>query len=125
MPQIPRVSQVPIIEPMYDNGVMNPTWVRFFEKLASMLNTGDLADLLTLLQLANQLPTQSLTGQMLLNMSNTQFDTVALPAMQAETMPLVAVPVIPNETMPTITTFIPQTTTFDMVAMPTSEIIAP
>ena len=112
MPQIPRVSQVPIIEPMYANGVMNPTWVRFFEKLASMLNTGDLADLLTLLQLSSQLPTQSLTGQMLLNMSNTQFD-------------MVAVPVMPNEMMPTITTFIPQTTTFDMVAMPTSEIIAP
>ena len=44
MPQIPRVSQVPIIEPMYTNGVMNPTWVRFFEKLASMLNAGDLAE---------------------------------------------------------------------------------
>ena len=112
MPQIPRVSQVPIIEPMYTNGVMNPTWVRFFEKLASMLNTGELADSLTLLQLANQLPTQSLTGQMLLNMSNTQFDTVALPVMQAETMPMVAVSVNPSPP-------------FDMVAMPTSEIIAP
>ena len=112
MPQIPRVSQVPIIEPMYTNGVMNPTWVLFFEKLASMLNTGDLADLLTLLQLSSQLPTQSLTGQMLLNMPTAQFD-------------MVAVPVIPNEMMPTITTFIPQTTTFDMVAMPTSEIITP
>ena len=106
MPQIPRVSQVPIIEPMYTNGVMNPTWVRFFEKLAAMLNTGDLADSLTLLQLASQLPTQSLTGQMLLNMSNTQFDTVALP------VPMVAVSVNPSPT-------------FDMVAMPTSEIIAP
>lgn len=112
MPQIPRVSQVPIIEPMYTNGVMNPAWVRFFEKLASMLNTGDLADLLTLLQLSSQLPTQSLTGQMLLNMSNTQFDTVALPVMQAETMSMVAVSVNPSPT-------------FDMVAMPTSEIIAP
>ena len=111
MPQIPRVSQVPIIEPMYANGVLSPTWVRFFEKLASMLNVGDLADLLTLLQLSSQLPTQSLTGQMLLN-SNTQFDTVALPVMQAETMPMVAVSVNPSPT-------------FDMVAMPTSEIIAP
>ena len=112
MPQIPRVSQVPIIEPMYTNGVMNPTWVRFFEKLASMLNTGDLADLLTLLQLANQLPTQAALGQLSMNMPTAQFD-------------MVAVPVMPNEIMPTITTFIPQTTTFDMVAMPTSEIIAP
>lgn len=112
MSQIPRVSQVPIIEPMYTNGVMNPTWVRFFEKLASMLNTGDLADLLILLQLANQLPAQAITGQMLLDMPTAQFDAVA-------------VPVMPNEVMPTITTFIPQAATFDVVAMPTSEIITP
>ena len=112
MPQIPRVSQVPIIEPMYDNGVMNPTWVRFFEKLASMLNVGDLADLLTLLQLANQLPTQAALGQLIMNMPTAQFDTVALPVMQAETMPMVAVSVNPSPT-------------FDMVAMPTSEIISP
>ena len=81
MLQIPRILQVPIIEPMYTNGVMNPTWVRFFEKLASMLNTGELADLLTLLQLASQLPTQAALGQLSMNMPTAQFDMVAVPVM--------------------------------------------
>lgn len=110
MPQIPRISQVPIIEPMYTNGVMNPVWVRFFEKLASMLNTGDLADNLTLMQLANQLPVQASIGQMMLDAQDLQF-------------PILPISIQPSDVMPVVPVAINPDSYFDMVAMPTSEII--
>lgn len=67
MVQIPRVSQVPIAEPIYTNGIMNPVWIRFFERLASLMNVSEVADSLDLIQLANQLPTQAVMGQRVLD----------------------------------------------------------
>lgn len=103
MSQIPKISQVPIIEPMYTNGIMNPVWIRFFEKLASLANTDEVADSLTLMQLANQLPTQAITGQMLADSQNVSIPIVAIASIQKENIPTVAISQSEPELMPVTT----------------------
>lgn len=94
---IPRISQVPIREPMYIDGVMTPTWLRFFEQLAALINTGGVADYVTLAQLANQMPTQAITGQMLLDQQQ-PFGAVAVSLPTETAFDLVPVHQSPNST---------------------------
>lgn len=96
MVQIPRVSQVPINEPIYTNGIMNPVWIRFFERLASLMNVSEVADSLDLIQLANQLPTQAVMGQILLNNS---IESMPFTAIQLQSDDSIA-PVAINQDMP-------------------------
>lgn len=56
-----QITQVPLRDQMYINGVMANTWVYFFQRLAD-LNTG-LVDLSELEQLVKQLPSQAIQGQ--------------------------------------------------------------
>lgn len=62
---IPKVSQVPLQQPMYVNGVMHPVWINFFERLAALNNESNIVDLIELLQKLNEMP--SLAAQSLLN----------------------------------------------------------
>lgn len=109
---IPRVSQVPIREPMYIDGVMTPTWLRFFEQLAALINSGDLADYVTLAQLANQLPTQAMLGQHELALQQQTFDMIPA-AMLSDTS---------FDLMPPHVSAAP---VFDITALPPAGVITP
>lgn len=58
MTDIPKINQVPIQQPMYVNGVLHLTWIRFFESLGIVADKNDEIDISTL-----QSATQSLTIQ--------------------------------------------------------------
>lgn len=61
--QVPKISQVPIQQTMYVNGLMHQTWVRFFERLSNLRNDADLIDIIELNQVANEMPSQAIQGQ--------------------------------------------------------------
>lgn len=58
MTDIPKINQVPIQQPMYVNGALHLTWIRFFESLGIVADKNDEIDISTL-----QSATQSLTRQ--------------------------------------------------------------
>lgn len=60
---IPKISQVPLQQPMYFNGVMSQVWINFFERLATLKNEADLIDLVELAQRVGELPSQAIQSQ--------------------------------------------------------------
>lgn len=71
--QIPQGIQLPLYEPIYDrNGQLSQVWVMFFETIVQLLNNAKLADLLVLMQLASQLPDQSKSGQVYIDLAQSQ-----------------------------------------------------
>ncbi|NNP70932.1 hypothetical protein [Acinetobacter sp. Ac_5812] len=100
---IPKISQVPIRQPMYVNGVMHQVWIDFFEKLAALTNTDDYIDLIELAQKAAELPSQATQGQQGFAISDlqNQFQQSFLPQIETlNTFDLVPICCIQNEESP-------------------------
>lgn len=91
--QIPKVSHVPIQQPMYANGLMHQTWVRFFEALASLVDLDDSIDLYELMQRAHELPSQAVQGQqqMQIDQLNNQFMHIQTQPLTSEQLAPVAI----------------------------------
>lgn len=58
-----RITQVPLREPIYINGVMSSIWLSFFERLSQLDNDNNQADIIEIEQLVKQLPIQAAQGQ--------------------------------------------------------------
>ena len=74
-------TQVPLYEPIYINGAVSNVWVMFFQKLAQLANKAETSgDLLELMQLANQLPSNAQQAQLRFEMSefNNTFSAVPI-----------------------------------------------
>ncbi|WP_151805378.1 hypothetical protein [Acinetobacter junii] len=126
---IPKVSQVPLQQPMYFNGVMSQVWINFFERLATLKNEADLIDLVELAQRVSELPSQAIQSQQgfdleqiknkfeLSNMYFTQpdqaFDFTPIQISVAQEIP------------PVQAVFLCQEQLLSQVGLPTNEVIAP
>lgn len=110
---VPDSTQVPLYEPMYIDGHLSNVWAMFFQKLAELANNADISDLLELMQLASQLPSnaqQAQDGFDIAELKNT-FSAVPIHINQStEIPPITAVFLCQSETMP-------------LVAIPPSEVI--
>lgn len=76
--QIPKSVQLPLYEPMYVNGQLSQVWAMFFESLVGLLNNETIADLIEVLQLSSQLPSQASIGQNSIDLLALQNNIVAL-----------------------------------------------
>lgn len=57
--------QLPLYEPMYQNGQLTPTWVAFFDRIAKLvIGQRENVDLSDLAALAATLPNSAILGQM-------------------------------------------------------------
>lgn len=102
----PDSTQVPLYEPIYINGHMSNVWVMFFQKLARIANDADTGDLLTLVQLANQLPSNAQQGQTAFDIAELQNAFSAVPlhiSQDVEIPPATAVFLCQQEVMPLVT----------------------
>jgi len=101
--QIPKISHVPIQQPIYVNGVMHQVWINFFERLSELKNESNLIDLVELAQRVAEEPSQAIQGQQGFAISTLQnrfelnhivmqhqdltFDSVSIPIQQIEILP--------------------------------------
>lgn len=98
-----RITQVPLRDPIYINGVMSSAWVSFFQRLASLDNDNGQADIIELEQLAKQLPSQAIQSQKQAEIHEikSQVSLVPIPANQADQIiPPVAMVVSNEQCMP-------------------------
>ena len=120
-------TQVPLYEPIYSNGVISQVWVMFFQKLAKLANNTDAnGDILELIQLANQLPTNAHLAQQGFDIAEMQnvFTTVPIHQNHTEEMPpVLAVFLCDQEIMPLCATPMSVELVLPVVTLPSSEII--
>lgn len=140
---IPKISQVPLQQPMYFNGVMSQVWINFFERLATLKNEADLIDLVELAQRVGELPSQAIQSQQgfdleqiknkfeLLALNSTQLNQafellqpiLNQPKSAFENIPI-QIPVA-QEIPPVQAVFLCQEQTFSAPNVPTLEVITP
>ncbi|WP_048766306.1 hypothetical protein [Acinetobacter sp. 243_ASPC] len=124
---VPDSTQVPLYEPIYSNGVISQVWVMFFQKLAKLANNTDAnGDILELIQLANQLPTNAHLAQQGFDIAEMQnvFTTVPIHQSHIEEMPpVLAVFLCDQEIMPLCAIPMSVEPVLPVVTLPSSEII--
>lgn len=124
---VPDSTQVPLYEPIYSNGVISQVWVMFFQKLAKLANNTDAnGDILELIQLANQLPTNAHLAQQGFDIAEMQNVFTTVPIHQSyfeEIPPLQAVFLCDQEIMPLCAIPMSIEPILPVVTLPSSEII--
>lgn len=126
---IPKISQVPLQQPMYFNGVMSQVWINFFERLAALKNEADLIDLVELAQRVGELPSQAIQSQQGFDLEQikNKFELSALyftqPDQAFDFIPI-QIPVA-QEIPPVQAVFLCQEQTFPASNVPTLEVITP
>lgn len=114
--QIPKISHVPIQQPMYFNGVMHQAWVNFFERLATLSNSADMIQLVELAQkVGEQVSSQAVQGQHGFDIATMQHSFEAVPITINQT----------QELPPLQAVFLCQEQPFSMVGLPPSGVISP
>lgn len=141
---IPKVSQVPIQQPIYVNGVMHQTWINFFERLAALSSSADMIQLIELAQkVGEQLNSQSLLWQQGVDIASVQnnlelayrqdassidkFESVPIPIFVQQHC-FDSVPIFSPQTQeipPIQAVFLCPEQLFSQVGLPTNEVIAP
>ena len=125
--RVTNTTQVPLYEPIYANGVFSNVWVMFFQKLARLANNTDAnGDILELIQLANQLPSNAQQAQQGYEITVIQdtFSTIPVHANQdTEIPPLQAVFLYPDDVMPLCAVQAFSDSVFPSLNLPSSEII--
>lgn len=126
---IPKISQVPLQQPMYVNGVMSQVWINFFERLAALKNEADLIDLVELAQRVGELPSQAIQSQQGFDLEKikNKFELSALyftqPDQAFDFIPI-QIPVA-QEIPPVQAVFLCQEQTFPASNVSTLEVITP
>lgn len=106
-----QITQVPLRDQMYINGVMATTWVYFFQRLAS-LNTG-LVDLSELEQLTKQLPSQAIQGQQQFEIDGIKNQVSLIPIFVHQT----------DQVIPTVAINLPGEQPMSLLPLPVQEVI--
>lgn len=124
---VPDSTQVPLFEPIYSNGVMSQVWVMFFQKLAKLANNADAnGDILELIQLVHQLPSNALQTQLgfELNEIKNSFSFIPIYSHQTEEIPPIQAVFLCSE-QPLPLSHLPNLSqhTLPFVTLPSSEII--
>lgn len=140
---IPKISQVPLQQPMYFNGVMSQVWINFFERLATLKNEADLIDLVELAQRVSELPSQAIQSQQgfdlekiknkfeLLALNSTQIDQafeLLQPVSNQSKLAFENIPIqipVAQEIPPVQAVFLCPEQLLSQVGLPTNEVIAP
>ncbi|WP_151738247.1 hypothetical protein [Acinetobacter junii] len=126
---IPKVSQVPLQQPMYFNGVMSQVWINFFERLATLKNEADLIDLVELAQKVGELPSQAIQGQQAFDLEQikNRFELSSLNSTQPnQAFDFIPIQIpVAQEIPPVQAVFLCQEQTFGAENVPTLEVITP
>lgn len=126
---IPKISQVPLQQTMYANGVMSQVWIDFFERLATLKNEANLIDLIELAQRVGELPSQAIQGQQGFDLAQikNKFELSALyffqPNQAFDFIPIQAPP--DYEIPPIQAVFLCPEQSFCAADVPTLEVITP
>lgn len=124
---VPDSTQVPLQEPIYLNGVLTQVWVMFFQKLAKLANNADAnGDLLELIQLVHQLPSNALQTQLSfeLNEIKNSFSHIPIYSHQSEEIPSIqAVFLCSEQLLPLCNIQQQDEQTLPILSLPASEII--
>lgn len=124
----PQTIQLPLYEPMYINGHLSPVWASFFDSIIALLNASQLADLITLMQLASQLPDQSKQGQTALDMAHLADQFSSVIANQSDQAQLGVIPITQQqniELQPLQAVFLCANESLTQVSVPQFEVITP
>lgn len=125
---LPQTVQLPLYEPIYVNNQISPVWAMFFDRIAKLLNQSQLSDLMTLMQLASQLPDQSRQGQMSIDVGHLLNQFSATLVMHSEESSLGSVPIPQHEMhglQPLQAVFLCPSEMLAQVDIPQIEVITP
>lgn len=125
--RVPDTTQVPLYEPIYANGVLSNVWMMFFQKLARLSNNADAnGDILELIQLSNQLPSNAQQAQQGADIVDLQNVFSSIPIHQSQNIeipPVMAVFLCHDEIMPLCAMQTFSDPVFPFLNLPSSEII--
>lgn len=124
----PNATQIPLLQPIATrDGLLPNVWVMFFQKLVDVVNQADAnGDLIEIMQLAHQLPTNAQQAQQGFDIQEIQstFIQASTPMMHfAEIPPIQAVFLCPDVVWPLVEIHQECSAALPVVTPPSSEII--